>query len=1084
MPFDGDVHLTPPEARRHRWAVVSLGVAGSASALSLMLMFLGAPVTQPMRVAVSVLLLTFVHLGDEPRSIMRLSPRGRTFLTLLVGVEAVLESVHVLLPTRLFWLDPVGWLVGVDSPRPAFTMCLMLLVLSRLLGTHQRRAQLSTLLAILTLPPAMTSLVATVFDAQMDARFLPPLYLTPLTALSVSTLALARLCSPLVAMPGNWLLEETPTTVWFRRMLWMSLVVVPALMLIHDRALDTVFTPHAAALVSTMMLLTLAITAIATSGSKLRRVEALLEGARRELEQRVADRTHELTLANEALQRDIADRRRMDDQLQASRERLRSVTESAIDPILTADHDGKILHVNEAAVTLFGFPGSSILGAPLATLLPALASGDKAFADVAHDWLGKTRRCTGLQSTGTSVELEVSMGTWMERGRTRYSLIGRDITVRLQAEADLHAAKNAAEAASQSKSAFLANMSHEIRTPMNVILGMTELLGGTTLTPEQRRYVRSARDAGDHLLLIINDILDLSKIEAGAMQLESVEFDIRELAEQCIDFLAPHAYAKNLELVCKLAPNVPRRVVGDPQRLRQVLVNLLGNAVKFTDVGSILLTVGTDAPNSLHLAVADTGAGIAPEHQDLIFRAFTQADDSATRRHGGTGLGLAISRRLAEQMFGRLWVESATGFGSTFHLEFPAVFCEPADPQLLWEGLDPVLVTSIQRARVLVAGGKGLQRDELCDRLTQLGVHVTELVDALGLPAMLQAAEAGLRPVDVVVLENGTGAADAAQLGAAIRAQGLQRLPKIVLVVAAEDSEEHLRARYDVDAVLRKPVRTQGLVDALALVLEGPVGRTQASTDKLTRLAAVRRRLLVVDDAVDNVRLMEAFLRETGWHVDAASNGLEAVQAWRRAHESGPPYDVILMDVQMPKMDGLAATREIRAEELRRALAPTPIVAVTAHALGEARQTALAAGCSAFLTKPVRRSRLLELLADVLSGARPRTQSDLETVIEVAVDPLLVSLVPGFLKHRTEDVTVIHQALERGDFEAIRLLGHSMKGSGASYGFDALSLMGRDLESAAKDHDRNAISATADELARYVQRVRVVEASGDGGQRV
>jgi two-component system sensor histidine kinase/response regulator len=876
--------------------------------------------------------------------------------------------------------------------------------------------------------------------------------------------------------PRQAIFGEGPALRLLRVWLIAVVVCIPIVMGAHAYAVSVGWIlPFTASIIATLLVLTSSVTGILWSANKLHRADLLLRKAHAELEQRVGDRTRELALANQALNRDIADRRRMDDQLRASRERLRAVTESAVDPILTVDTKGHIVQWNYAATQVFGYPESAILGANLGLLIPELALSNESagqFAESIASWLGQTRRCSGHPSAGGTMDLEISVATWRDRADRFYSIIGRDVTARSRAEQELTVAKEAAEAANSSKSQFLANMSHEIRTPMNVMLGMAELIGEGELSDDQRRYLRSTREAGDHLLEIINDILDLSKVEAGALVLDEIEFDVREVAEQAVEFLAPRAYARHLEVACRLDASLPQTVMGDPQRLRQILVNLLGNAVKFTDCGHVALSVEVATTDRLRFTVADTGCGIPQDKLGVIFDSFTQVDASSTRRHGGTGLGLAISRQLVEQMGGEMRVESTVDAGSKFQVELPLPFRQLVPLAAAQEPpADAALVERLRQCRAIVAGGQTVFRQALGVQLAQTGAVVTEIASFSELLPHLRAAEQAGRPCDLLLIDADMGELDGYEAARQVTQMGLQKPPRIALTKPSEDSEDtRLRRETGVAVIIRKPVRQKSLLDALALALGTREPRPTTSTSQSALRKTTPRSILVVDDATDNLRLMEAFLRETGWRVETADDGKQAVDRWRlRA------FDVILMDLQMPVMDGLAATREIRRMEHERGLTPTPVIAVTAHALTEARAESLRAGCTAFLAKPLRRAVLLDALTELFFAHPPVSDGpDVDaSPIEITVEPLLMTLIPGFLQHRQEDITKIEDAIAAGDFAIIQLLGHSMKGSGGSYGFDVISRIGRDIELGARGKNPETIRQALASLGDYLRRVQV-----------
>ncbi|HUQ37745.1 MAG TPA: PAS domain S-box protein [Aestuariivirga sp.] len=620
------------------------------------------------------------------------------------------------------------------------------------------------------------------------------------------------------------------------------------------------------------------------------------------------------------------EQKKSDQRLRDQQFYTRSLIESNIDALMTTDPSGIISDVNKQMEALTGCTRDELIGAPFKDFFTDPERAEAGIRRVLREKSVTDYELTARARDRKQTVVSYNATTFYDRNRKLQGVFAaaRDVTERKRVEMELKQAKAVAESASRTKSDFLASMSHEIRTPMNAIMGIADLLAKTTLTSEQDKYVQVFRRAGDNLLNLINDILDLSKVEASQLELERTGFSLMDQLEIVIEMVAARAHEKGLPLICEIAPNVPGDLVGDPTRLRQVLLNLIGNAVKFTEKGQVSLHVklepDTHTP-TLRFTVSDTGIGIPADKLDRVFERFTQADTSTTRRFGGSGLGLTISKRLVELMGGRIWVASEVGEGSVF------AFAVPFEK---WAG-------ATLRGAVLVGPDQGLP-------LTPL-------------------------------------------------------------------------------------------------------------------------RILLAEDSPDNCLVTMAYLEDTPYRIEIAETGAIACEMF-----AARPYDLVLMDRQMPVMDGLTATRKIRAWEQANGRPPTPIIALTASALKGDREMCLAAGCTAFLTKPIKQEVLLQAIREHSSAASP---SVLEKVALPVLKSSIAEQVPAYLRNCRQNVIDIGDALDRVDFETVTILGHNMSGSGGMFGFQAITDIGTAIQLAAENSDNDASRKWVGELSSYLDRVEV-----------
>ncbi|MGJ4992845.1 ATP-binding protein [Bradyrhizobium sp. HKCCYLS3077] len=661
----------------------------------------------------------------------------------------------------------------------------------------------------------------------------------------------------------------------------------------------------------------------------------------------VKKKLHKIALHNEVL----ADRNW---ELQEAEQRARNLFEQQGDLIVMREQDGRIVFVNDAFCQMAGLDRENLVGSRFAFGL--IEQGDSA-----------------LEPSGTRVHdqrIDSAIGprwiAWREalvRSDAGHpallQCVGRDVTDRTETERALADARDQANAANRAKSRFLAMASHEIRTPLNGILGMSGLLLETQLTPEQTTYARAVRTSGEALMSLINELLDYSKIEAGKLALEAQPFSLAALIEEITELLAPRAQAKQLEIAAYMDERLPTFVTGDAARLRQVLLNLAGNAIKFTSKGGVAIIAEPGIwPNEISFQVRDTGIGIAADAQERIFREFEQADDSVARSFGGTGLGLAISDRIVKRMGGRINLQSELGAGSTFEVSVPLPAALERGEQNSFRGPD------LTGQSIMLIAPPGLQAELIERRLQNWGAQTC-------LVAETEVAEALLpeRAWHAVLVDDAIGSETARSLGMAA-----QRHTTRLIVLVTPVSRHELAPTAPFNGYLVKPLRAASLaarvgfdVDgAAATLIDDPVPMI---APPIAARAGTGLSILVAEDNDINALLMRSLLTKLGHHADIAVHGEAALDSWLAARSASTPYDLILMDVQMPRLDGIAAAKRIRALEAAEPGRRTPILALTANTLVEDRYACFEAGMDGFLVKPIDRDKLDEALAN-LAAAR------------------------------------------------------------------------------------------------------------------
>jgi two-component system, sensor histidine kinase and response regulator len=800
--------------------------------------------------------------------------------------------------------------------------------------------------------------------------------------------------------------------------------------------------------------------------------------------------------------------------VEASEARSAAVMRSALDCVITIDAQGHIIEFNPSAERTFGYVREEVIGRDLAdVIIPPAHRAAHRQGMARYFQTGITRvldrrvEVTAMRANGCEFPIELSVTSIRHEDQVFFTAYLRDITDRRRAEAELLRAKDQAEAASRAKSEFVANISHEIRTPMNGILGMTDLVLETDLAPRQRDFMIMVKTSARALLHVINDVLDFSKIEAGKMLLEQIEFPLRQTIAEALTPLALKAHEKGLELLCDVHRNVPDQLIGDPSRMRQVLLNLVGNAVKFTERGEVLLTIRLEHQDQydveLHVAVRDTGIGIPADKRQAIFSPFTQADGSTTRRFGGTGLGLTISSQLVDLMGGRLWVDSTEGQGSTFHFTTRlrrAAMAFSATPGIDW--------SLLQGQPALVVDDNATNRRILAEMLANWGMKPTVVDGGIAAMAALSARSKEGPPFRLILLDFHMPDVDGLMLASKLATRPDLEQATMILLTSSDRREDETMAReLGIAAVLRKPVVQSSLLSAIVRGLNHrTLGAHAAGAQERPGDAALaaawdghgngplithsRPHLLLAEDNDINQALAVHILERAGFRVTAVGTGQQAVSA-----SALVKFDAILMDVHMPKLDGFAATAMIREREvLQGSTTHVPIVALTAHAMSDDKDRCLRAGMDSYVAKPFTTPDLLRALevvgihpprrngAPTANGAEangsngaprppnPNVIDRSELMARMGGDEgLLRRLIDMFLVNYPRQLSELQEAVTRRDVDALKRRAHTLRGATSLFAASEAAEAAHQLERAATNGDHaidEAFRALQMELAR------------------
>ena len=750
----------------------------------------------------------------------------------------------------------------------------------------------------------------------------------------------------------------------------------------------------------------------------------------------------------------------------------KAILQAAAYALIATDEEGRISHFNPAAQKLLGYSEEEMLGKSPALfhdpievakeaeeltelLQERVPVGFDVFAKRAQRGIAESRQWTYIRKDNTRVQVSLTITplTDIDGEISGYLAIGNDISKRLETEVALTTAKEDALAGTRAKSEFLANMSHEIRTPMNAILGMAELLNETNLDDEQRKYVRIFQSAGSGLLNIINDILDLSKIESGHFELNLSSMSLPEVISQATEIMAIKAHQKDLELIVDQDADLPDHYLGDGPRLRQIILNLLGNAVKFTRKGEIILKISSgalcdDGSQEIDIEVRDTGIGMTEEQLKKIFQRFSQADSSITKEFGGTGLGLNITLKLVELMDGKIEAQSTYGIGTRFIVQIklkPQTSPESEEQRISLKGLKFLVVDDNKTNRLIVR--KILERQ---------GSQVTEADSGESAWEIIQSHKTNF---DLMLIDGRMPKIDGFTLAERILNEDKGKEALLMMLTSDNRPGDLARSRdLGIKSLLVKPILKDELLNAIDKVLGQAISsKPQLQNSDNTRSLSPDLSLLLVDDNDENRLVIKAFLKNTNIQINEAKNGEEALKLF-----SERPYQLVFMDMQMPVMDGYSAVKEIRKLEFQEQKVYTPIVALSAFALKEEIDRSYLVGCNAHLTKPVSKKDILEMIRIKTSPVIEEIPSDMQDIL------------PDYLAGRKDETIILTEALFKKDFKTLQFIGHKLAGAAGSYGLMKLTEIGQRLESSARSEDLVSLSMAVADYRLYLRQLEII----------